>query len=95
MKAHHYAVTAVAHHRDDNVETMLLNLVRGSGLKGLTAMRYRREGSIVRPLLDVSRENIEQYLKDLQQPYVTDVTNFVPDVKRNVVRLEVLPCCGS
>lgn len=91
MKAHHYAVTAVAHHRDDNVETMLLNLVRGSGLKGLTAMRYRREGSIVRPLLDVSREDIEQYLNDLQQSYVTDATNFVPDVKRNVVRLEMLP----
>lgn len=91
MTQHHYTVTAVAHHRNDNVETMLLNLVRGSGLKGLTAMRYQREGGIIRPFLDVSREDIEQYLQDLNQLYVTDVTNFVPDVKRNLVRLEVLP----
>ena len=86
-----YDAVAVAHHRDDNVETLLLNLVRGSGLKGLTGMRYRRAGSVIRPLLDVSRADVENYLCGLGQPFVTDSTNFVPDVKRNVLRLQVIP----
>lgn len=83
-------VVAVAHHRDDNVETLLLNLVRGTGLKGLCGMRYRRD-AIVRPLLDVSREDILAYLAALGQDYVTDRTNLENDVKRNKVRLDVLP----
>ena len=81
---------AVAHHRDDNVETMMLNLVRGTGLKGLTGMRHLN-GRIIRPLLDVSKADIEHYLQQLQVGYVTDSTNFEEDVQRNVVRLRVLP----
>ena len=69
---------AVAHHRDDNVETLLLNLLRGSGLHGLTGMDYRRDG-IVRPLLDVSRQQLTGYLGKLGQDYVTDSTNLQPD----------------
>ncbi len=81
---------AVAHHRDDNVETILLNTVRGTGLRGLTGMP-RRNGDVVRPLLDVSRRQILDYLNELGQDFVTDSSNLVADVKRNVVRLKLLP----
>ena len=81
---------AVAHHQDDNVETLLLNLIRGTGLRGLTGIQPRN-GYILRPLLCVSREDIEQYLLQLHQPYVTDSTNLEADVQRNKVRLQLLP----
>ena len=80
----------VAHHRDDSVETVLLNLVRGTGLRGLTGIQPRN-GSILRPLLCVSRAEIEAFLAEKGQKYVTDSTNLEADVQRNVVRLEVFP----
>ncbi len=80
----------VAHHRDDSVETVLLNLIRGTGLRGLTGIQPRK-GYILRPLLCVSRQEIEQYLQAKGQSYVTDSTNLVAEVQRNVVRLKVLP----
>ena len=80
----------VAHHRDDSVETVLLNLVRGTGLRGLTGIQPRN-GYILRPLLCVSRAEIEAFLAEKGQKYVTDSTNLEADVQRNIVRLEVLP----
>ena len=80
----------VAHHRDDSVETVLLNLVRGTGLRGLTGI-HPRNGYILRPLLCVSRAEIEAFLAEKGQKYVTDSTNLEADVQRNIVRLEVLP----
>ena len=80
----------VAHHRDDSVETVLLNLVRGTGLRGLTGIQPRN-GNILRPLLCVSRAEIETFLAKKGQKYVTDSTNWEADVQRNVVRLAVLP----
>ena len=80
----------VAHHRDDSVETVLLNLVRGTGLRGLTGIQPRN-GNILRPLLCVSRAEIEAFLAEKGQKYVTDSTNLEADVQRNIVRLEVLP----
>ena len=80
----------VAHHRDDSVETVLLNLVRGTGLRGLTGIQPRN-GCILRPLLCVSRAEIEAFLAEKGQKYVTDSTNLKADVQRNIVRLEVLP----
>lgn len=80
----------VAHHRDDSVETVLLNLVRGTGLRGLTGIQPRN-GHILRPLLCVSRAEIEAFLTEKGQKYVTDSTNLKADVQRNIVRLEVLP----
>ena len=80
----------VAHHRDDTVETVLLNLVRGTGLRGLTGIQPRN-GNILRPLLCVSRQEIEAYLQAKGQEYVTDSTNLEADVQRNVIRLKVLP----
>jgi tRNA(Ile)-lysidine synthase len=80
----------VAHHRDDAVETLLMNLLRGTGIHGLTGIRPRN-GHVVRPLLDVCREDIVKYLDSIGQPYVTDSTNLVDDVLRNKLRLDVLP----
>lgn len=95
----------VAHHRDDSVETVLLNLVRGTGLRGLTGIQPRSElvmtcGQnpqeqtklvVLRPLLCVSRAEIEAFLAEKGQKYVTDSTNLEADVLRNKVRLQVLP----
>ena len=80
----------VAHHRDDSVETVLLNLVRGTGLRGLTGIQPRN-CHILRPLLGVSRKEIESYLAEKGQAYVTDSTNLEADVQRNKIRLQVLP----
>ena len=83
-------VIAVAHHQDDNVETMLLNLLRGSGLQGLLGIRPKN-GYIVRPLLTFSRQELLDYLIRLQQDYVTDSTNLQEDFTRNKIRLQLLP----
>lgn len=90
MKDEGYTYVAVAHHRDDNAETILLNLVRGTGLQGIAGMAYRNE-AIIRPLLDVSKQDILDYLESLGQGYVTDSTNMVADVRRNIIRLRVMP----
>ena len=84
------AAIAVAHHRDDSVETMLLNLIRGTGLHGLTGISPR-QGKVVRPLLCVSRSEIEAALHEWGEPFVTDSSNGVDDVVRNKIRLRLLP----
>lgn len=81
---------AVAHHREDNTETVLLNLVRGTGIRGLRGIQYRN-GKVIRPLLDVSRQDIEDYLAGIHQDYVTDSTNLQDEVQRNKIRLNVMP----
>ena len=80
----------VAHHRDDAVETFLMNLLRGSGIHGLTGIRPQN-GQIVRPLLCVGRQDILDYLHSIGQDYVTDSTNLESIVLRNKLRLQVLP----
>ena len=80
----------VAHHQDDSVETVLMNLLRGTGLRGLRGIQPLR-GHIVRPLLCVSRMEIEQWLKERGQTFVTDSTNMVADVVRNKLRLDIIP----
>ena len=84
------SAVCVAHHQDDAIETLLINLLRGTGIHGLTGMRPRN-GIIVRPLLCVSRAEILDYLTRCGQDYVTDSTNLVPDVLRNKIRLQLLP----
>lgn len=81
---------AVAHHRDDSVETLLLNLIRGTGINGLKGIRPRN-GYVIRPLLAVSRQDIADYLERIGQAYVTDSTNLHDDYTRNKVRLNILP----
>lgn len=83
-------VVAVAHHRDDSVETFLLNLVRGAGVNGLKGIRPQN-GHVVRPLLNVGRQDILEYLHAVGQEYVTDSTNLQDEYMRNKIRLNVLP----
>lgn len=81
---------AVAHHRDDSVETLLMNLVRGTGIRGMSGIRPKN-GYVVRPLLAVSRKEIEIWLSEQQLSYVTDSTNLSDAYTRNFIRLHVLP----
>jgi tRNA(Ile)-lysidine synthase len=81
---------AVAHHRDDNVETLLINLVRGTGIKGVRGMRPKN-GYVVRPLLSVGKEEILCWLREQQLPFVTDSTNLSDEYVRNFIRLNVIP----
>lgn len=81
---------AVAHHRDDSVETFLLNLVRGTGINGLKGI-MPKNGFVVRPLLGVGREDILDYLGNIGQDYVTDSTNLENLYTRNKIRLDIIP----
>ena len=86
---------ALAHHADDNAETVLFQMVRGSGLNGLSGMRGERELAehvmLIRPLLDIRRCEIEAYLGERNQSYCTDATNFDTEYSRNKVRREIIP----
>ena len=81
---------AVAHNKDDLAETVLYNLVRGSSLLGLAGIKPVR-GHIIRPLLMTSRNEIEEYLKEIGQGYITDSTNLETEYARNKIRLSILP----
>lgn len=81
---------AVAHHRDDSVETLLINLTRGSGITGLTGIKPKN-GNVVRPLLCVSREDIYAYIENNGLEYVTDSSNSSDIYTRNFIRLKVIP----
>ena len=114
LRYHHFASlcqdmgldgVCVAHHQDDVAETVLMNLIRGTGIKGLSGIKPKiqqrlRVGAkagipipltVIRPFLCVTRDEIEHFLKEIGQDYVTDSTNLVPDVLRNKIRLQVLP----
>ena len=80
----------VAHHRDDNVETVILNLLRGSGVDGLAGIAPKN-GNILRPLLCICRQDILDYLQLQGQNYVTDSTNLEDDALRNRIRHHVIP----
>ena len=84
------ALIATGHHAGDNAETVLMNLIRGCGLKGLTGIPERR-GDIVRPMLEVSRSEIEAYLGTKGVPHVEDETNTDLAYARNKVRHQLLP----
>ena len=79
-----------AHHADDNIETVLLNFVRGSGTLGLSGIVPMRE-NICRPLLPVTRQEIEVYLSEIGQTYMQDETNEDTRFRRNKIRQDVLP----
>lgn len=83
-------VIATAHHQRDNVESVLFNLFRGSGLTGLKGISDY-ENKVIRPFLSVSKTEIDEYVKEHNIDYVIDATNFDTDFTRNYIRLEVLP----
>lgn len=95
-------VVATAHTASDNAETLLFNITRGCGLKGLCAIPYKRE-NIIRPLRNVTREQIEKYCEENKISFITDSTNLTDDYTRNNIRHNVVPVlkeinpdvCGS
>lgn len=85
---------AVAHHRDDSVETLLLNLIRGTGIRGVTGIRPRN-GFVVRPMLCLSRNEVLDFAEKEKIPYVTDSSNLQDEFTRNKIRLHLLPLLES
>lgn len=98
-RAEGFDAVAVAHNANDNAETLLLNMLRGSGMKGLTGMSAESEipyseGSglrLIRPLLSYTRKQIEGHVYTNKVPYRNDSTNFSSEYKRNRLRNEVFP----
>jgi tRNA(Ile)-lysidine synthase len=84
------AAIAVAHHQDDSIETLLLNLIRGTGINGLTGIKPKN-GFVVRPLLGVSKDDILHYAQEKAIPYIVDSSNLEQEFTRNKIRLQVLP----
>ena len=80
----------VAHHKDDSVETILLNLIRGTGINGLTGIQPK-VGLVTRPLLCIDRCQIIDYLLTINQDFVTDSTNLQDEYTRNKIRLQLIP----
>ncbi|MDD2366264.1 MAG: tRNA lysidine(34) synthetase TilS [Desulfuromonadaceae bacterium] len=85
------ASVLLAHHRDDQAETVLMRLLRGSGMTGLSGMAYRNERGYLRPLLDISREEIERYLLQSSLKWREDSSNSDTIYLRNRIRHELLP----
>ncbi|MDR1258187.1 MAG: tRNA lysidine(34) synthetase TilS [Tannerellaceae bacterium] len=81
---------AIAHHRDDSIETLLINLIRGTGIKGLKGIEPKN-GFVVRPLLAIGRAEIQAWITNEQLSYVTDSSNLSEIYVRNFIRLRVLP----
>lgn len=81
---------ATAHNLNDRAETVLMNFIRGSGLGGLGGIPYRR-GNIIRPVMDLSREETERYCRENRLEFMTDETNFEKIYTRNKIRLDVIP----
>ena len=103
-REHGYCAVAVAHHADDNAETLVLNMVRGAGLKGLTGMKSiaplpclsrhceeRSDVAILRPLLTFTRKQIEGHVFAWKVPYREAKTNLSVEYRRNSIRHEVFP----
>lgn len=83
---------ALGHHCEDNRETIFLNLFRGTGSRGLCGMdEFDSKRRFIKPLLNVSRSEIESFLQSRHIPWIVDSSNLIPDVKRNILRLSVIP----
>ena len=85
---------AVAHNKNDQVETVLMRIFRGTGTEGMLGMSHLR-GNIIRPLLDVSRSDIEQYVHENGLSAIVDSSNLETDYTRNKVRLNLLPAINE
>ena len=82
---------ATAHNKEDNVETILMHMISGCGLGGLKGIAPIAFGNIIRPILPLSRQDIESYCKEKGISYVIDSTNLETDFTRNKIRLKILP----
>ncbi len=84
----------LGHHLDDNIETLLFRLFRGTGLKGARSIPFKRklgEGQVLRPFLDVSKQDIEKYAKEKDLSFIKDDSNEDISFDRNYIRNEILP----
>jgi len=91
---HHYDYIAIAHNNNDLVETFLINLVRGTGIKGLTGIK-EKSGAIIRPLLFASRKMIDDYCRTNNFEYREDSSNKTTKYSRNLIRHEIIPAFES
>jgi len=85
---------ALAHHKDDLIETVLMRMIRGSGLKGLQGFLPKskfRSLNVIRPLIDITKNDILKWLKDKNMPYCLDKSNFEEKFLRNRIRIKLLP----
>ena len=89
-KEHDIDFIAIAHNEEDNAETVIFNMTRGSSLTGLAGIRPLRD-FYIRPLLCLSRKEIEDYLSRKGQTFRTDSTNFSPEYTRNKIRKDIIP----
>ncbi len=95
VQAHGYSRLATGHHRDDNAELVLMNLLRGAGPKGLGGIPPVRNHCIIRPLIQVSKAEILEFLADERQDFVTDDSNSEDRFLRNKIRHQLLPQLAS
>ena len=90
-----FPFVAVAHHADDQAETVLFNIIRGTGLSGLRGMRDQRPLSstvrLIRPLLEFTRADLRSFAADCSLPYAEDASNNSPEFTRNRLRNHILP----
>ncbi len=90
MQEEGYNLLATAHHRDDKVETIVMNMLRGCGLKGFVGIEYKN-GDIIRPLIDITKSQILHWCEDNKISYCTDETNSQTEYTRNKIRHKLLP----
>lgn len=86
----HFQSIALAHHANDQAETVLFHLLRGSGSRGLAGISPKRE-DLIRPFLAVTKAEIESFLASFSCPSCHDATNDIPDATRNKIRLQLMP----
>lgn len=94
MKEHGISILATAHNADDNLETLIFNLTRGSGARGMCGIPKIREcesGIVIRPILDMTKKEILAYCEENSLSFVTDSTNADTDYSRNLIRAKVIP----
>lgn len=89
--AHGYHAAATGHTLNDQAETILYRLIRGSGIRGLTGMDYRATGGVIRPMLGLARSRVEEYARSKGTPFVEDATNLDTKLARNLIRARVIP----
>ena len=86
-----YSKIALGHNKDDNAELVLMNVLRGSGTKGLSGIPPKRNSWIIRPFIEITKQNILEYLKFKNQKYVIDTSNTDKKFLRNRIRNHILP----
>jgi len=88
---HKFDKIATAHNADDQAETVLMRILRGTGISGIAGIQYKRDDGVIRPLLDVTRAEIEEYCRERGVEFRTDQTNSNTEFTRNRIRIELLP----